>query len=82
MQIYAPSEKKPFVSIAGEWSGLMEAKWHDKNVIFALLHLYNRSLFKLFFFCNFQYVCVILLIEICIAKHFLITPNFSLNVYN
>lgn len=50
MQIYAPSEKKPFVSIAGEWSGLMEAKWHDKNVIFALLHLYNRSLFKLFFF--------------------------------
>ncbi|EDW47173.1 GM20569 [Drosophila sechellia] len=30
-EVYAPSEKKPFVSITGEWSGLMEAKWHDKN---------------------------------------------------
>lgn len=28
-EIYAPNEKKSFVSIAGEWSGLMEAKWHD-----------------------------------------------------
>uniref|UniRef100_A0A1A9WMX3 Oxysterol-binding protein n=1 Tax=Glossina brevipalpis TaxID=37001 RepID=A0A1A9WMX3_9MUSC len=32
-EIYSPNEKKPFVSIAGEWSGLMEAKWHDKNVM-------------------------------------------------
>ena len=48
MQIYAPNEKKPFVSIAGEWSGLMEAKWHDKNVIFTLLRLCNNSLFKFF----------------------------------
>lgn len=30
-EVYAPNEKKPFVSIAGEWSGLMEAKWHDSS---------------------------------------------------
>lgn len=29
--IFAPNEKKPFLSIAGEWSGLMEAKWNDGN---------------------------------------------------
>lgn len=28
-EIYAPNEKKSFVSIYGEWSGLMEAKWND-----------------------------------------------------
>jgi oxysterol-binding protein-related protein 9/10/11 len=28
-QIYAPNEKKSFLSIYGEWSGLMEAKWND-----------------------------------------------------
>ncbi|XP_055380120.1 oxysterol-binding protein-related protein 9 isoform X2 [Condylostylus longicornis] len=28
-EIFSPNEKKPFVSVAGEWSGLMEAKWND-----------------------------------------------------
>lgn len=28
--IYGPDEKKPFVSISGEWNGVMEAKWADK----------------------------------------------------
>lgn len=28
-EIFAPGEKKAFVSIAGEWSGAMEAKWND-----------------------------------------------------
>lgn len=28
-EIYAPNEKKSFLSIYGEWSGLMEAKWND-----------------------------------------------------
>lgn len=28
-EIYAPNEKKSFLSINGEWSGLMEAKWND-----------------------------------------------------
>lgn len=30
-EIYAPNEKKSFVSIAGEWSGLMEAKWSESQ---------------------------------------------------
>lgn len=28
-QIYSPSEKKSFLSIVGEWSGLMEYKFND-----------------------------------------------------
>lgn len=28
-EIYAPNEKKSFLSVYGEWSGLMEAKWND-----------------------------------------------------
>ncbi|XP_059613956.1 oxysterol-binding protein-related protein 9 [Phlebotomus argentipes] len=28
-EVFAPGEKKAFVSIAGEWSGAMEAKWND-----------------------------------------------------
>lgn len=28
-EIYAPNEKKSFLSIYGEWSGLMEAKYND-----------------------------------------------------
>lgn len=43
-EIYSPNEKKPFISIAGEWSGLMEAKWHDKNV-----NQYNHLIFDVFY---------------------------------
>uniref|UniRef100_A0A0A9XLA1 Oxysterol-binding protein n=1 Tax=Lygus hesperus TaxID=30085 RepID=A0A0A9XLA1_LYGHE len=28
-EVFAPNEKKPFLSIAGEWNGSMEAKWAD-----------------------------------------------------
>lgn len=28
-EIYPPHDKKSFMSIQGEWSGLMEAKWND-----------------------------------------------------
>lgn len=28
-EVYAPNEKKSFLSISGEWSGLMEAKYND-----------------------------------------------------
>lgn len=28
-EVYAPSEKKSFLSVNGEWSGTMEAKWND-----------------------------------------------------
>ncbi|XP_012277175.1 oxysterol-binding protein-related protein 9 isoform X2 [Orussus abietinus] len=31
-QITGPGEKKPFVTISGEWSGKMEAKWVDGRV--------------------------------------------------
>ncbi|XP_054277757.1 oxysterol-binding protein-related protein 9 isoform X2 [Macrosteles quadrilineatus] len=27
--VYAPNEKKPFLTIAGEWNGIMDAKWSD-----------------------------------------------------
>ncbi|KAL1513669.1 hypothetical protein ABEB36_003050 [Hypothenemus hampei] len=29
-EVFGPDEKKPFLSITGEWNGLMEAKWADK----------------------------------------------------
>ncbi|XP_050305618.1 oxysterol-binding protein-related protein 9 isoform X2 [Anthonomus grandis grandis] len=28
--VYAPDDKKPFLSINGEWTGIMEAKWPDR----------------------------------------------------
>lgn len=28
-EVYAPNEKKSFLSVSGEWSGLMEAKYND-----------------------------------------------------
>lgn len=28
--VFAPNDKKPFLSINGEWNGVMEAKWNDK----------------------------------------------------
>lgn len=53
-EIYSPNEKKPFISIAGEWSGLMEAKWHDKNVSISIRHFYLFLLvFPSFLNCKF-----------------------------
>lgn len=28
-EVYAPNEKKSFLTVNGEWSGAMEAKWND-----------------------------------------------------
>lgn len=28
-EIYAPNDRKSFLTIQGEWSGLMESKWND-----------------------------------------------------
>ncbi|XP_059476754.1 oxysterol-binding protein-related protein 9 isoform X2 [Neocloeon triangulifer] len=28
-EVFAPSEKKPFLTVQGEWNGAMEAKWAD-----------------------------------------------------
>uniref|UniRef100_A0A1B6D0N0 Oxysterol-binding protein n=1 Tax=Clastoptera arizonana TaxID=38151 RepID=A0A1B6D0N0_9HEMI len=27
--VFAPTDKKPFLSIVGEWNGIMDAKWND-----------------------------------------------------
>ncbi|XP_030558343.1 oxysterol-binding protein-related protein 9 isoform X2 [Drosophila novamexicana] len=45
-EIYSPNDKKPFVSIAGEWSGLMEAKWHDKNKTEVFVDVNRIPIFK------------------------------------
>ncbi|EDW36280.1 GL17708 [Drosophila persimilis] len=45
-EVYAPNDKKPFVSIAGEWSGLMEAKWHDKNKTEVFVDVNRIPIFK------------------------------------
>ncbi|XP_032590630.1 oxysterol-binding protein-related protein 9 isoform X2 [Drosophila grimshawi] len=45
-EIYSPHDKKPFVSIAGEWSGLMEAKWHDKNKTEVFVDVNRIPIFK------------------------------------
>ncbi|XP_008195979.1 oxysterol-binding protein-related protein 9 isoform X2 [Tribolium castaneum] len=29
--VFGPDDKKPFLSINGEWNGVMEAKWSDKD---------------------------------------------------
>lgn len=29
-EVFSPSDKKPFLTINGEWNGMMEAKWNDK----------------------------------------------------
>jgi len=30
-EVFAPNEKKSFVTITGEWNGVMEAKWADRD---------------------------------------------------
>ncbi|KAL1513667.1 hypothetical protein ABEB36_003050 [Hypothenemus hampei] len=37
-EVFGPDEKKPFLSITGEWNGLMEAKWADKVMMKFNLH--------------------------------------------
>ncbi|CAG9813105.1 unnamed protein product [Phaedon cochleariae] len=31
-EVFAPEEKKPFLSVSGEWNSVMEYKWTDKEV--------------------------------------------------
>lgn len=47
-EIYAPNEKKSFLSIYGEWSGLMEAKWNDgtKNKAEVFVDVNRIPIFK------------------------------------
>lgn len=32
-EVFMPEDKKPFLTITGEWNGVMEAKWNEKVVI-------------------------------------------------
>lgn len=49
-EVFAPNEKKPFLTINGEWNGMMEAKWNDKVIISnnLMLSIKSESLFLLF----------------------------------
>lgn len=33
-EVFSPADKKPFLTINGEWNGMMEAKWNDKVCYF------------------------------------------------
>lgn len=47
LQIFAPSEKKSFMSIVGEWSGLMEAKMNsDKQKSEVFVDVNSIPIFK------------------------------------
>jgi hypothetical protein len=37
-EVFQPNDKKPFLSISGEWNGRMEAKWADGVSIFQILY--------------------------------------------
>uniref|UniRef100_T1GRJ2 Oxysterol-binding protein n=1 Tax=Megaselia scalaris TaxID=36166 RepID=T1GRJ2_MEGSC len=45
-EIYAPTEKKSFVSISGEWNGLMEAKWNDSKKTEVFVDVNSIPIFK------------------------------------
>lgn len=44
--VFAPDEKKPFLSINGEWNGLMEAKWSDREVTEEFINVNNLTIIK------------------------------------
>jgi hypothetical protein len=35
-EVFQPNDKKPFLSITGEWNGRMEAKWADGVSIYQI----------------------------------------------
>jgi hypothetical protein len=37
-EVFQPNDKKPFLSVSGEWNGRMEAKWADGVSIFQILY--------------------------------------------
>jgi hypothetical protein len=46
--VLQPNDKKPFLSITGEWNGRMEAKWADGVSICQVLNTYKRACFAIF----------------------------------
>ncbi|KAL5286799.1 OSBPL9 family protein [Megaselia abdita] len=45
-EVYAPNEKKSFVSISGEWNGLMEAKWNESKRTEVFVDVNSIPIFK------------------------------------
>uniref|UniRef100_A0A336LKT5 Oxysterol-binding protein n=1 Tax=Culicoides sonorensis TaxID=179676 RepID=A0A336LKT5_CULSO len=45
-EIFAPNEKKSFVSINGEWNGVMEAKWTDTKTTEVFIDVNSIPVFK------------------------------------
>lgn len=47
-EVFSPNDKKPFLTITGEWNGIMEARWQDGVRIFQIsriiLYIYNKVL--------------------------------------
>ncbi|KAB0805485.1 hypothetical protein PPYR_02455 [Photinus pyralis] len=45
-EVFGPDERRPFVSISGEWNGVMEAKWSDKEKPEEFVNVNNLSIIK------------------------------------
>ncbi|XP_063700660.1 oxysterol-binding protein-related protein 9 [Culicoides brevitarsis] len=45
-EIYGPNEKKSFLSINGEWNGVMEAKWNDNKKTETFIDVNNIPVYK------------------------------------
>nr|XP_018903713.1 PREDICTED: oxysterol-binding protein-related protein 9 [Bemisia tabaci] len=44
--VFAPNDKKPFLSINGVWNGLMEAKWNDTGKVEPFVDTRNLEIIK------------------------------------
>lgn len=47
-EIFGPEEKKPFLTVSGEWNGVMEYKWSDKVLFFTIVlfeYLFNVRMY-------------------------------------
>ncbi|KAK5647456.1 hypothetical protein RI129_002348 [Pyrocoelia pectoralis] len=45
-EVFGPDERRPFVSISGEWNGVMEAKWSDKEKPEEFVNVNNLTIIK------------------------------------
>lgn len=47
-EVFGPDDKKPFLSISGEWNGVMEAKWTDKVLLLRFICILIKLKFFLY----------------------------------
>lgn len=45
-EVFGPEEKKPFLVISGEWNGVMEAKWADREQTEEFINVHNLNIIK------------------------------------